>query len=149
MENHILSSSYNEPLCSRSNLSIYLLICFRKKSLYPAFFPSVFCLVFLLCWIWKRLLNLKIIFSLELHSRGSQSLMCIRITQRAWGRLGGSVSRVSDLDSGHDLAVREFKPCVRLCADSSEPGDCFRFSLSLSLCPSTAHALCLSLKNKH
>ena len=34
------------------------------------------------------------------------------------------------------------------CADSSEPGACFRFCVSLSLCPSPTHALSLSLKNK-
>uniref|UniRef100_A0A8C8Y7M8 Kinesin family member 13A n=1 Tax=Panthera leo TaxID=9689 RepID=A0A8C8Y7M8_PANLE len=39
-----------------------------------------------------------------------------------WGRLGG-----------HDLTVREFKLRVGLCADSSEPGACFRFCVSLSL----------------
>ena len=41
-----------------------------------------------------------------------------------------------------------FEPRVRLCADGSEPGTCFRFCVSLSLCPSCAHALSLSLKNK-
>ena len=35
--------------------------------------------------------------------------------------------------SGHDLMVCEFEPCVRLCADSSEPGACFGFCVSLSL----------------
>ena len=44
--------------------------------------------------------------------------------------------------SGHDLMVRGIKPHIRLCADSSEPGTCFRFCVSL--CPSLA----LSLKNK-
>ena len=38
-----------------------------------------------------------------------------------------------DFGSGHDLVVREFEPRIRLCADSSEPGACFGFSLSLSL----------------
>ena len=61
------------------------------------------------------------------------------------GRLGGSVSWASDFGSGHDLAVREFKPRVGLHADSSEPGACFRFCVSLSLCPSPAHALSLSV----
>ena len=42
--------------------------------------------------------------------------------------------------------VHEFEPRVGLCADSSEPGACFRFCVSLSLCPFPAHAL--SLKNK-
>uniref|UniRef100_A0ABI7WM50 protein-tyrosine-phosphatase n=1 Tax=Felis catus TaxID=9685 RepID=A0ABI7WM50_FELCA len=35
--------------------------------------------------------------------------------------------------SGHDLPVRGFEPRVGLCADSSEPGACFGFCLSLSL----------------
>ena len=49
------------------------------------------------------------------------------------------------LQPGHDLAVREFKPCVRLWADGSEPGACFRFCVSFSLCPSPVHALSLSV----
>ena len=38
------------------------------------------------------------------------------------GHLGGSVGKVSDFGSGHDFAVHKFEPCVRLCADSLEPG---------------------------
>ena len=38
-----------------------------------------------------------------------------------------------DFGSGHDLAVCGFKPHIRLWADSSEPGTCFRFCVSLSL----------------
>ena len=49
------------------------------------------------------------------------------------------------LQPGHDLAVREFEPHVRLWADGSEPGACFRFCVSLSLCPSHVHALSLSV----
>ena len=49
------------------------------------------------------------------------------------------------LQPGHDLAVREFEPCIGLWADGSEPGACFRFSVSLSLCPSPVHALSLSV----
>ena len=49
------------------------------------------------------------------------------------GRLGGSVGWAPDFSSGHDLTVREFKPRVGLCADSSEPGACFRFCVSPSL----------------
>ena len=73
------------------------------------------------------------------------------------GHLSVSVGKASNFSSGHDLTVREFKPRVELCADSSEPGACFRFCVSLSLCPSPAHALSLclsvslslSVKNKH
>ena len=49
------------------------------------------------------------------------------------------------LQPGHNLVVREFEPCVRLWADGSEPGACFRFCVSLSLCPSPVHALSLSV----
>ena len=52
------------------------------------------------------------------------------------------------LQLGHDLAVCEFKPRVRLWADGSEPGACFRFCVSLSLCPSPIHALSLSVPKK-
>ena len=62
------------------------------------------------------------------------------------GCLGGSVGWASDFGSGHDLAVREFEPRIGLWADSSEPGACFGFCVSLSLCPSSPPAvLCLSL----
>ena len=70
------------------------------------------------------------------------------------GLLGGSVGRVSDFGSGHDLTAPEFKPHVRLCADSSEPGACFRFrvSLSVSALPPLflplPHSYTVSLKNK-
>ena len=49
------------------------------------------------------------------------------------------------LQPGHDLAVREFEPRVRLWAEGLEPGACFRFCVSLSLCPSPVHALSLSV----
>ena len=63
------------------------------------------------------------------------------------GCLGGSVGWASDFSSGHDLTVREFKSCVRLCADSSEPGASFRFCVSLfSHYPSPTHAVSLSIK---
>ena len=58
----------------------------------------------------------------------------------------GWCSRLSvRLQPGHDLSVREFEPRVRLWADGSEPGACFRFCVSLSLCPSPVHALSLSV----
>ena len=51
----------------------------------------------------------------------------------------------SDSSPGHDLMVRGFKPHVGLCADSSEPGACFRFCVSLPLYPyPTCVMLCLS-----
>ena len=77
----------------------------------------------------------------------------IRVTHRGFlnvwfknsmGRLGGSVGWAADFGSGHGLAVCEFKPRVGLCADSSEPGACFEFCVSLSLWPSPTHTLCCS-----
>ena len=61
------------------------------------------------------------------------------------GRLGGSVGEASNFGSGHDLIIHESEPHFRLCADSSEPGACFGFCVSLSLCPFPAHALSLSV----
>ena len=61
----------------------------------------------------------------------------------------GWLSRLSvDFGSGHDLMVREFEPCIGLCAVSSEPGTCFRFCVSLCLCPSPTCTLSLSKINK-
>ena len=51
--------------------------------------------------------------------------------------------------SGHDLPVRGFEPRVGVCADSSEPGACFRFCVSFSLSlPPLVFCLCLSKINK-
>ena len=61
------------------------------------------------------------------------------------GRLGGSVGEASNFGSGRDLKVREFQPRIGLCADGSEPGACFGFCVSLSLCPSPACAFPLFL----
>ena len=70
------------------------------------------------------------------------------------GRLGGSVGEASDFSSGHNLAVRGFESCVGLCADSSEPGACLRFCVSLSLslslsAPPGSLSVSLSKINKH
>ena len=54
------------------------------------------------------------------------------------GRLGDLVGSATDLSVGHDLTSCEFKPHTGLYADSSEPGICFGFCVSLSLCPSPA-----------
>ena len=61
---------------------------------------------------------------------------------------GTWVAQSVDFSSGHGLTACEFKPPVGLGADSSEPGACFGFCVSLSLCPFPAHALSVSLKNK-
>ena len=52
------------------------------------------------------------------------------------------------LQPGHDLGVCEFEPRVRLWADGSEPGACFRFCVSLSLSAPPPFMLCLSLSQK-
>ena len=64
------------------------------------------------------------------------------------GRLGGSVGWAADFGSGHDLAVHGFEPRVGLCADSSEPGACFGFCVSLSLTLPHSCSVSLCLKNK-
>ena len=45
--------------------------------------------------------------------------------------------------------ARGFEPRVWLCADSSQPGAYFKFSVSPSLCSSPTHALSLSLSLKN
>ena len=90
-------------------------------------------------WIWKMG---TILPNLQTYPVG------MKITQDT-GRLGGSVGWASDFGSGHDLAVRGFEPHVGLWADGSEPGACFRFCVSLALCPSPARALSLSLSLKN
>ena len=45
--------------------------------------------------------------------------------------------------------VLGFEPCIGLCANSSEPGACFRFCVSLSLYPFPTLTLSLSKINKH
>ena len=64
------------------------------------------------------------------------------------GCLGGSSHVSSNFGLGYDLTVREFKPHVRLHADSSGTGACFGFCVSLSLCSSPACTLCFSLSQK-
>ena len=49
-----------------------------------------------------------------------------------------------DFHSGHDLTVQEFEPHIGICADGAEPA---WDALSLSLCPSPAHVISLSLSN--
>ena len=57
---------------------------------------------------------------------------------------------MSQFGSGHDLTVRGFKPCVRLCADSSEPAAASD-PVSPSLSTPLLLAICLALSkiNKH
>ena len=77
-------------------------------------------------------------------------------SEESWGTWGTQsvkcpTSARSDFDSQSvGLSPRVI---VGLCADSSEPGACFGFCVSLSLCPSSTctHSLSLSLSkiNKH
>ena len=69
------------------------------------------------------------------------------ILQKRMGRQGGSVGWANNFGSGHNLMVCELEPRVGLCADSSEPGACFRFCVSpLSAPPLLMLSLCLSRK---
>ena len=78
--------------------------------------------------------------------RVENSMNSMEVKNRTTLGAPGWRSRLSvRLQPGHDLAVREFEPRVRLWADGSEPGACFRFCVSLSLCPSPVHALSLSV----
>ena len=109
-------------------------------------------------WVWedarwpvmKKMPTVRTDFSVYLPlgvSSGSQGHGLTQDWTETLGHLGGSVGWASDFSSGHDLAAREFEPHVGLCADSSEPGACFRFCVSLSLCPNPlAFCLCLSQK---
>ena len=63
-----------------------------------------------------------------------------RLSGYRWSKSG----QASDFDSGHVLGVCAFEPRIGLRADSSEPGACFRFCVSLPLRPSTARTLSLS-----
>ena len=83
--------------------------------------------------------------ALDLRVMSSSPTLGIEFTvkKKIQGRLGDSVGRVSDFGSGHDLAVREFKPHV--CVVSAEPA---LDPLSPSLPLPRSHTLSLSLKNK-
>ena len=72
---------------------------------------------------------------MNLYSNIIHSSQKVETTWGAW-----VVQSVKQLTSGHDLMVRGFEPRIRLWADGSEPGACFRLCVSLSLCPSPIHA---------
>ena len=65
------------------------------------------------------------------------------------GLPGGTVGRVADLGSGHDLTVRELEPRIGLCADGSEPGACFIQISGLPVSLPLPRLCCVSLKNKY
>ena len=90
----------------------------------------------------KALFGLYTVLTLALMG---QKQWCMRWSILCVWRLGGKVHLVSDFSSGHDLAVHDFQPHIGLCADSSEPGACLRFCVSLSLSALPLLILCLSL----
>ena len=71
--------------------------------------------------------NIKIHLSFLLYDL---QILCSDKSASSWGAWVAQLS--VRLQPGHDLAVREFEPQVRLC-------------VSLSLCPSPVHALSLSV----
>ena len=102
-------------------------------------------------WLEKRVAELTAVLSGPVWVYYTTSIILLLNNKKneILGHLGGSVSWASDFSSGHDVTVCGFKPHIRLCADSSEPGACFGFrvslSLSLSLSLSPSPALILSL----
>ena len=76
-------------------------------------------------------------------------MFCSDFRHTGPGAPGGtqSVKRPTSAQVVISLAVREFEPGIGLCADSSEPGTCFGFCVSPSLCPSPALSLSLSKYN--
>ena len=82
----------------------------------------------------------------EARGRAGTELFAPLKKEGATGCPGGSVGSASDFCSGHDLTGCGFEPRVGLCADSSEPGVCFGFNVSLSLSVPTPLVLSLSQK---
>ena len=117
----------------------YLLITFQFYILKTSSNLPPVCYVYLSCFLCIEITNM--ITSIDLHHLPLSSVLL----KSYLGCLGGSGSWVSDFDSGHNLMVHDFESRVGLCADSSEPKACFRFCASLSLFPSPARALFLSL----
>ena len=73
---------------------------------------------------------------------------CVSFKKRDFGAPGWCSRLSVQLQPGHDLAVREFEPCIGLWADGSEPGACFRFCVSLSLPLPRSCSVSLCPKNK-
>ena len=75
---------------------------------------------------------------------------CLQPIKKNQGRLVPQLVKrpTPGCGSGHNLMVCEFEPHVGLWADSSEPGACFGFCVSLSLTLPRSCSVSLSLKNK-
>ena len=150
------------PLCTNCNFVLCFPVAFEVLFL---FFCNLFlshkwiCVVlylaffFLICHVFCVLSLLS--QGLHITSQGNSSLcyfgglLNIHTFEKfkktnLWGNWVAQSVKGAILRSGHDLTIREFEPHVGLCADSSEPGACFRFSASPTLCPSLL-TLCLSL----
>ena len=78
----------------------------------------------------------------EAQSKTNLSSECYQDSKTGWCkekvRYGAWVTQkvkhpTLGLNSGHSLTVHGYEPHVRLCTDSSEPGPCFWFCVSLSL----------------
>ena len=86
----------------------------------------------------------------QLRDLGQVKLRTSTALSLKWGKQGRlvaqSVKWPADFGSGHDLTVCEFEPRVGLCADSSEPGACFGFCVSLSAPNPRTFCLCFSQK---
>ena len=63
------------------------------------------------------------------------------VAQSVEGPTSAQVMISPSVSSSPDLTLCEFEPRAGLWADSSEPGACFVFCFSLSLCPSSIRAL--------
>ena len=134
-----ISELYREPISSIPSLSLSrdcLYWCNSKKEhsfSFPGKCPWILQIIYMKT-AWGKIV---------IYQNNNQNYKTV-------GRLGGWVGWASDFGFGHDLTACEFKPHVGLCADSSEPGACFRFCVSLSLCPNPlALSLSLSKINKH
>ena len=91
------------------------------------------------------------VLSSSLHAQCGPQLTTLSSRPEPGGTsMAQCVKCPTSLSSGHDLPVRGFEPRVGLCAGGSEPGACFTFCASFSLCssPACALSLCLSKINK-
>ena len=94
---------------------------------------------------WNRAWDFLILENAFLSEGITESQFCMIKPKASVGRLGGSVGWPSNFSSAHDLVVCEFEPHIKLCADCSKPGGCFKFCLCLSLPLPHDCSVCLPL----